>query len=72
MNWIKELKVGDQFLCGSENFIGTVTKKTRDKLYWNWYRISGEFHTKVDITFDTLLTIQVNWKPYTPLIKELL
>ncbi len=72
MNWVRELKVGDEFLDDSGNFLGTVLATSNKEIAWKWERLPMRlFHDRHTVEYDEL-DVDGKWTKVTPLIKELL
>lgn len=73
MNWIRELKFGDEFLDFSGKFIGKVISNDGVYLNFSWYKInnlSDPFAYNVCIVIESAK--YAGWMQITPLIKELM
>lgn len=71
MSWLRELKVGDQFLDRTGRIVATVTVVDKDGMRWKWNNGTAEtcFWSFTDLESAFLFT---EWVQLTPLLKELL
>jgi hypothetical protein len=67
--WILDLKIGDQFLDSTLEYIATVTDIHDGTLYWQWHGLYSKFESRGSRKLELLETA---WVPITPLLKELL
>lgn len=73
---ILAIKVGDQWLDSSTNFLGTCTYRAGTEFHWTWHSVgSGKFHhTARENDINSLVRDinNIHWIMLTPLLKELL
>lgn len=73
MSWIRELKVGDQFLDGTGEYVATVEEVVEGVgLSWSWVYKDRPIDLNGNRTYVELEEDFPPWTKLTPLIKELL
>lgn len=70
MSWIRELKVGDEFLDSTGTCLGKVLLVNDKELIINWLFNGRVIMGDVHVSFKRLP--HLNWIKLTPLTKELL